>query len=106
MTEVETHTMGPWEVTDQNGDPEGSFRGVRRPTQINSLGKPYNTYVAQYCLPADALLIAAAPDLLEALKAMDAALCNGFDTQPARMAGRKALIAARAAIAKATQEQP
>jgi hypothetical protein len=50
---------------------------------------------------ADAKMIAAAPDLLAALKAMDEALCAGFDTQAARMSGRKALIAARAAIAKA-----
>ena len=40
-------------------------------------------------------------DLLAALKAMDEALCEGFDTQAKRMAGRKALIAARAAIFKA-----
>lgn len=62
------HTPGPWEVTDQNGDTEGGFRGVRRPTQTNSLGKPYNMYVAQYCSPADARLIAATPSMLEALK--------------------------------------
>lgn len=50
---------------------------------------------------ANCMLIAAAPDLLSALKAMDDALCAGFETRDARMAGRKALIAARAAIAKA-----
>jgi hypothetical protein len=49
----------------------------------------------------DCRLIAAAPDMLAALKAMDVALCDGFDTQSTRMAGRKAVIAARAAIAKA-----
>lgn len=37
-------------------------------------------------------------DLIAALKAMDASLCDGFDTKDARHAGRKALIAARAAI--------
>lgn len=70
MNEVETHTIGPWEVTDQNGDPEGSFRGVRGPTRTNSLGKSYNTYVAQYCFLADARLIAAAPMMLGALQSL------------------------------------
>ena len=51
---------------------------------------------------ANAKLIAAAPDLLEALIAMEEALCSDFKTQKARMEGRRALIAARAAIAKAT----
>lgn len=67
MSELK-HTPGPWEVTEQNGDPEGNFKGVRRPTQINRLGKPYNMYVAQYCLPDDAYLMAAAPIMLEALR--------------------------------------
>lgn len=48
----------------------------------------------------------AAPEMLKALKAMDDALCFGFDTQAGRMDGRKALIAARAVIAKAEGRQP
>lgn len=40
-------------------------------------------------------------DLLVALKAMDESLCCGYETPETRHAGRKALIAAHAAIAKA-----
>lgn len=61
-------TPGPWEITSQNGDPEEGFRGITGPERTNSLGKNYRLYVAQYCLPHDAELIAAAPDLLDALK--------------------------------------
>lgn len=41
-------------------------------------------------------------DAMAALRALDAALCDGFGTRANRMAGRKALIAARAIIAKVT----
>lgn len=85
MNNQDKHTAGPWEVTDQNGDPEGSFRGVRRPTQTNSLGKPYNMYVAQYCLPEDARLIAAAPTMYAALKDIEGFLKrSGYDTRLVR----------------------
>lgn len=40
-------------------------------------------------------------DLLRACKALDGAICNGFDTPQLRHAGRMALATARAAIAKA-----
>lgn len=53
---------------------------------------------------ANARLFLAAPQMLAALVAIDAALCGGFDTQAGRMAGRKALIAVRSAIAHATPQ--
>lgn len=40
-------------------------------------------------------------ELVAAIADMDAAMCNGFDTQEARTAARLALIRARAAMAKA-----
>ncbi len=54
---------------------------------------------------ANARLIAAAPDLLEALKGLDEAYCRASHdlTRDERMEDRRRLIAARAAIAKATQ---
>lgn len=52
---------------------------------------------------ANAHLIAAAPDLLEACKTLDEILCAGPMNQSERMIARQKLIAARAAIAKATQ---
>lgn len=50
-------------------------------------------------------VLAERDSLLVALKALDAALCDGFATQAARMSGRKALIAARAAVAMAEQTE-
>lgn len=77
---------------------------------------PRNDYDSGYAAGYEAALDAAIeavkkPDalmgeLLAALKAMDEALCDGFDTQAARMANRKALIAARAAISKAEGRNP
>ena len=69
--------------------------------------QPVSGYMPYY---GDKIVLAAKPfadaanlnaELLAALKAMDETLCDGFETQAKRMAGRKALIAARAAIAKA-----
>lgn len=98
-----SHTPGPWQAI-RDGKRELYEIGVKREivgfrlvAQVH-FGFHEPTESQQH---ANARLIAAAPELLAALKAMDTALCDGFDTQAARMAGRKALIAARAAIAKA-----
>lgn len=56
----------------------------------------------------NAFLIAAAPDLLAALIGLDEAFCsiNEFSTKEERHDARLKLIAARAAIAKATGQVP
>jgi hypothetical protein len=59
----------------------------------------YDAFMAE--VRANAHVVAAAPDLLAALQKLEAAITDGFDTQAQRMAGRQALIAARAALAKA-----
>ncbi|MBD8556342.1 hypothetical protein IFT84_17680 [Rhizobium sp. CFBP 8762] len=48
---LERLDQAPWEVSHQNGDPEGGFRGVVSPHKTNRLGKQYRCYVAQYCSP-------------------------------------------------------
>lgn len=97
------HTPGPWAWHES----ENSLIGLAGVHIIKDWGSyeglsinDWDRLTEDECT-ANKLLIAAAPDMLDALKAMDAALCEGFETQSGRMAGRKALIAARAAIAKA-----
>jgi hypothetical protein len=90
------YTPGPWRPdTDEwsvvaGDEADGSFR-----------------YVAQECLSADARLIAAAPELLEALERLTNRVDPGVR---GRDHGIKSLVdalkAARAAIAKATGEKP
>ena len=87
MTNIK-HTPWPWEIL------AGSYGGVF------ILGPPVG-YDGEYENPADAHLIAAAPDLLEALEQVlieydDAELANA---EPVTLTA--AILEARAAIAKA-----
>jgi hypothetical protein len=96
------HTPGPWELKSEGW--KGQFiygtdehaKGVR--------------FIAKVSLDfdgaeANARLIAAAPELLEALKGLDEAYCRaGTLSKSERLEDRKRLMAARAAIAKATGE--
>ncbi len=95
------HTPGPWEVgpVDDTVVTHVGVDGVRY--EVAAIDGDYNQPETWPVMEANARLISAAPDMLAALKAMDAALCDGFETAAGRLAGRKALIAARAAIAKA-----
>lgn len=103
------HTPGPWKL-----DPPSMSH-----VTSGSLGEGYHAIVAgqgsnyrglhgftitQFMGVDDARLIAAAPDLLAALKSLDDCYCEvGPDlTKVQRHQHRLALIAARAAIAKAT----
>ena len=94
-------TPGPWRYDRTNGSPTTGEHMIAG-------AKPGYLAEVRDCgsgdVRANAHLIAAAPDLYAALAAMDSALCDGFDTQAQRLAGRKALIAARAARAKARGE--
>ena len=76
-----THTPGPWEVVGpllHNKNPNLGLWGVEAATNI-----------CEYCTLADAHLIAASPDMLEALEYL------------VSLGGGDALDPARAAIAKA-----
>lgn len=100
------HTPGPWEVSPQARVP--GIEGEDTARSVVFRPSPQVTWVlAEWCKPADACLIAAAPELLEALE-------NCIDTIEADMGSfgddqgiRSSRIrAARAAIAKATGGQP
>jgi len=94
------HTPGPWEVVPLSGV-GGPF--AIRMAYHNPQANPTWYGVQAVGTKADARLIAAAPDLLEALKDYDNAFTDfDPDDQTSRFAMRKVIIAARAAIAKAT----
>ena len=107
------HTPGPWNVATNPGGPENqpAFPSVR-----DNTGNPHGQDIV--CMPlgnsetvkANARLIAAAPEMLEALQEAIPALVDMRDE--AKNAGawvsegiaEDALSAARAAVAKATGE--
>lgn len=104
------HTPGPWAVSKGY---DGSLSvSATKSFRINNIsaGTPVICDVYPH-LDADgfsgeanARLIAAAPELLEALIGLDEAYCRAGEklTRDERTEDRKRLIAARAAIAKAT----
>jgi hypothetical protein len=97
-----TFTPGPWRVHAERwvkatrGDHEGEI--LVAPTY-------WMEHVAEEAA-ANARLIAAAPELLEAVRDLDDAICANLDQQVNRTALRLALIKGRAAIAKATGAAP
>jgi hypothetical protein len=88
------HTPGPWEV--RKGEPWVIAKAYGDMKSVVHLNLPVDQSESQ---KADARLIAAAPDLLEALQYM-ANVCPAIDST-----GDDAHIKARAAIAKATGVQ-
>ena len=88
-----THTPGPWEVVDGHYP---SFKGISGPSfKISVVMCATDLTEADYeKRSADLLLIAAAPDLLEALQELDA-----------RPEYTSSWLKASAAIAKATGVQ-
>ena len=98
-------TPGPWDFSweiQPNGCPTVGHKGLMVCMVAHSAKEPDQKETAI----ANASLIAAAPELLEALEALEDAYCDvGPDmSREKRANGRKALIAARAAIAKARGE--
>ena len=93
------HTPGPWIVVS---------RGMFSPKVVdaNGLGICHTPYAGAPPAEANAHLIAAAPDLLEALRSI--ADCCDEEHAARDYASRQAEIRgiARVAIAKATGEQP
>ena len=96
------HTPGPWTAHPIELNHGLPYTPVAASTLI---AKAYSTAFGDHeQSDANARLIAAAPELLEALKGLDEAYCRaGADlTRDERHEDRLRLIAARAAIAKAT----
>ena len=95
------HTQGPWILEEWGSDygPTGDFSvypcGAKNKYPIASIQEPFHRSKTK----ANAMLIAASPDLLDALQAyQDAGIGNSTDFQWQAEAHKKA----RAAIAKAT----
>jgi hypothetical protein len=92
------HTPGPWTTWTPGLGPPRVY--TTRKTEL--IATPaYRRNLDEE--EANARLIAAAPELLEALKGLDEAYCRAGQplTKDERYEDRKRLIAARAAIAKA-----
>ena len=98
---MKAHTPGPWEVSDTGGNIYGATGDVV--ASIHGLPKPHLAGERR----ANALLVAAAPELLEALEKCRKAL--EVATTPLSMDREEVIAAqnlARYAIAKATGEAP
>ena len=104
------HTPGPWVVViDDDGNPLSGRPGVFSSEELDCGIVHWDGFVQPYWrsargdkeIHANARLIAAAPDMLEALQALVSAN-NSTDG----MAMRKAWDKADAAIARATGENP
>ena len=89
------HTPGPWRVEEIELFETGS--GVQVVAADGTVIADNQTYYPQSLDPANAHLIAAAPELLEALKAMSHVEAR----DPGHVESIRAFSLARAAIAKA-----
>ncbi|MDR6216219.1 hypothetical protein [Paracidovorax wautersii] len=101
------HTPGPWSLNTQYADIE--VRGPAESGVLIAVMSPWGIAAdTESPQAANAHLIAAAPELLEALQGLDEAYCRAGAplTREERHEDRKRLIAARAAISKATGAAP
>lgn len=99
-TERLTHTPGPWRVDVREAAPLRVLATDARATIVASdLGNAHSSTAM-----ADARLIAAAPDLLTALKALHLQALQSTVNDPGNEYGQEALAMADAAIAKAEGE--
>ena len=92
------HTPGPWEKADGTDGITRGIRGWHGPEMVNVINWNGISRATSVTGQANARLIAAAPDLLEALKWMV------LRTEEGGYPDGKCLEEARAAIARATGE--
>lgn len=97
------HSKGPWRVVDGSSPGVLYVEGPPLPITIITTALDID-FAGSMEREANAYLIAAAPELLEALRGLDEAYCRAGDSlsREERAEDRKRLMAARAAIAKAT----
>jgi hypothetical protein len=97
------HTLGPWRVETTEADGGTNFIYAGAPGNIYCIARLMRFTGGIQSDSANARLIAAAPDLLEALRPFaDIGIGSNPEYQPMIRLDRDAIIAARAAIAKAT----
>lgn len=116
MTDQPKWTPGPWSlnIRASTGDVNGELVAEIEPTNSPGGYRGDITRLQSAChidgigheeLTANALLIAAAPDLYEALRPFaDIGISENPDYQPMIRLDRDAILAARAALAKARGE--
>lgn len=104
---MEKHTPGPWSI-DWNVARLDIYGGDER-TLIATLRRSALSEGVDAAARANALLIAAAPELLEALQKIDAMLVYSMDHARSSLERKRAMSecsgTARAAIAKATGDK-
>lgn len=105
VEEGKMHTAGPWSVSGVRSKLDGQpYLFVLRPDGRSVAAIPYSARTNQdhVASHADARLIAAAPDMLVALKA----IIEWYSPTPAGEDWSDCMIQAAAAIAKAAEPRP
>lgn len=100
-------TPGPWRVTANGYIASQGYVPIRTPFRSDAFQEgPGRSDHSEDTLEANARLIAAAPEMYEALAAIEAVLRGNKLANVGNSTVHYALCQARTAIAKATGEQP
>ena len=107
---MSTHTPGPWELFEHSWSDSSICGGVKNSKKICSLSiyddaTEENQSELESEMDANARLIAAAPELLEALQECVIELDCLMKTRPAYQGGMNMVERAKSAIAKATGKE-
>jgi len=99
-------TPGPWKAVIHSWGEAGVYSSDDRIAGLDvrhvATEETQDTFTE--LMEANAAIMAASPDLYAALKDLDDAFCSENRTKEDRLRSRQALIAARAALAKARGE--
>ena len=100
------HTPGPWEKVDGTDGITRGIRGWHGPESVNVINWNGISRATSVTGQANARLMLAAPDLLEALVLLEAEMVASGNAHAKDFGWKPAIEKTRAAIAKATGEQP